>query len=169
MLTIPFQNNDADILESSVDESRTETEQPQPPKRTIHEVESSKPQTQPAPRQKKLLGPASKRAKMVTSSTVDSKSIMKAESTSNTSTTSELIQFKMEPYESGDHSNVLQDSSHDKTYFDDTMGESHTEETEDYSLVEGTDDEPQASTSGDGEGQGTWNFIIEVLCAICVT
>lgn len=150
-----------------MDESRTEPE-PQL-KRTIHEVESSKPPTQPAPRQKKLLGPASKRAKMVTSSTVDSKSVMKAESTSNTST-SELIEFKMEPYESGDHSNVQHDSSHDKTYFDDTMDESQTGDNEDYSLVEGTEDEPQASTSGEGiEGQGTWNLIVEGFCAICVT
>lgn len=148
-----FQSNDVDTLETSADESKIERESQ--PKRTFHEIESCKLPTQPAPRQKKLMGPSSKRPKLVTSSTSDSKSVMKAESTSSTSASAGLIEFKMEPYESGDHSNIQHDVSHDKTYFDDTMDETQTEENEDYSLVEGTDDDVQAGTSGEGvEGQG---------------
>lgn len=156
MQIVIFQNNDTDIIETSIDESKKENESHT--KRTIHEVQSYKSPTQTAPRKKKLLGPASKRAKIVMS---DSKSMSKLENTSNTSTTEEAVQFKMEPYESGEHSNVQYDSNEDETYLEDTM-DSQAEESEEYSLVEGGKGEPQASTSGDGvEGQGTWNFTID--------
>ncbi|XP_063907084.1 protein tramtrack, beta isoform-like isoform X22 [Zophobas morio] len=70
-----------------------------------------------------------------------------------------LIQFKMEPYDQGQSTVTIPDDNTDETFTDDPLDETNADDgNEDYSMMEGGDEEPQAGTSADGtagEGQGT--------------
>lgn len=76
-------------------------------------------------------------------------------------TANDLVQFKMEPYESGE---IASDAAevHEETFEveegggDDAAGQ---DETEDFSLLEGMEGEPQAGTSGDAAGEGQGRFV----------
>lgn len=99
---------------------------------------------------RQLIGRPTKRIKTSTPSASD---VVKSDS----STTGDLVQFKMEPYEIGDATVKEQDSSANDPFGPESNDNDTTqEETEDYSLMEGLEDEPQAGTSGEGaeEGQG---------------
>ncbi|XP_063907062.1 protein tramtrack, beta isoform-like isoform X4 [Zophobas morio] len=69
-----------------------------------------------------------------------------------------LIQFKMEPYDQGQSTVTIPDDNTDETFTDDPLDETNADDgNEDYSMMEGGDEEPQAGTSADGtagEGQG---------------
>ncbi|XP_063907068.1 protein tramtrack, beta isoform-like isoform X9 [Zophobas morio] len=68
-----------------------------------------------------------------------------------------LIQFKMEPYDQGQSTVTIPDDNTDETFTDDPLDETNADDgNEDYSMMEGGDEEPQAGTSADGtagEGQ----------------
>ncbi|XP_063907101.1 modifier of mdg4-like isoform X37 [Zophobas morio] len=74
-----------------------------------------------------------------------------------------LIQFKMEPYDQGQSTVTIPDDNTDETFTDDPLDETNADDgNEDYSMMEGGDEEPQAGTSADGtagEGQGVIYFI----------
>ncbi|XP_063907103.1 modifier of mdg4-like isoform X39 [Zophobas morio] len=74
-----------------------------------------------------------------------------------------LIQFKMEPYDQGQSTVTIPDDNTDETFTDDPLDETNADDgNEDYSMMEGGDEEPQAGTSADGtagEGQGTIFFL----------
>ncbi|XP_063907096.1 modifier of mdg4-like isoform X34 [Zophobas morio] len=73
-----------------------------------------------------------------------------------------LIQFKMEPYDQGQSTVTIPDDNTDETFTDDPLDETNADDgNEDYSMMEGGDEEPQAGTSADGtagEGQGVIYF-----------
>ncbi|XP_063907093.1 modifier of mdg4-like isoform X31 [Zophobas morio] len=73
-----------------------------------------------------------------------------------------LIQFKMEPYDQGQSTVTIPDDNTDETFTDDPLDETNADDgNEDYSMMEGGDEEPQAGTSADGtagEGQGLIYF-----------
>lgn len=84
----------------------------------------------------------------------------------------DLVQFKMEPYEITDSVHEPETSADDDTTFANEgmeMENSQQQEEEDYSLMSGMEEEPQAGTSGEGaegaevgeEGQGTLIFFEE--------
>lgn len=83
-------------------------------------------------------------------------SVSEATVKSDSSTTGDPVQFKMEPYEIGDSTVHEHDTSADDSFgADGTENETtQQEDTEDYSLMEGLDEEPQAGTSGEGAGEG---------------
>lgn len=77
----------------------------------------------------------------------------------NTAPSAELIQFKMEPYDQGQSNQSLNDDNNaDDNFVDDPLEDTNADDgNEDYSMMEGGDEEPQAGTSTDvasGEGQG---------------
>ncbi|XP_063907098.1 modifier of mdg4-like isoform X36 [Zophobas morio] len=73
-----------------------------------------------------------------------------------------LIQFKMEPYDQGQSTVTIPDDNTDETFTDDPLDETNADDgNEDYSMMEGGDEEPQAGTSADGtagEGQDLPRF-----------
>lgn len=86
-------------------------------------------------------------------------SLAKTESpVQNTAPSTELIQFKMEPYDQGQSNQSLNDDNADDNFADDPLEDTNADDgNEDYSMMEGGDEEPQAGTSTDvasGEGQG---------------
>lgn len=95
---------------------------------------------------------------------------IKTPSKVDSKSTEETVQFKMEPYESG--ANVQ--GGQDDTFGDDPLEDSQADDADDYSVMEGSEEEPQAGTSGDavGEGQGMLLKIVfslmSVVCAIRV-
>ncbi|XP_063907078.1 protein tramtrack, beta isoform-like isoform X17 [Zophobas morio] len=74
-----------------------------------------------------------------------------------------LIQFKMEPYDQGQSTVTIPDDNTDETFTDDPLDETNADDgNEDYSMMEGGDEEPQAGTSADGtagEGQVLATYI----------
>jgi len=135
-------------------------------KRT-HEVVETKPT--PATRVKKLAGPASKRPRYVLptsestpvlnqstpTATVVTTSHKVDVATPSTPTTEELIQFKMEPAETREQSQIEGvDDSQVAKYGDESAIDDLQDDTEDYSLMETGDDEPKPGTSADGMGDG---------------
>lgn len=116
---------------------------PPRPKKTIQ-------QTSPAP------SPIAKRPKV--ERPILKPDVISVSSNSNNQQPHEIVQFKTEKFEfveGGDQSNIIEtvdDVPGDNT-FEENMDDTQTEETEDYSIIEG-DDEPQAGTSTDGLGDG---------------
>ncbi|XP_063907066.1 protein tramtrack, beta isoform-like isoform X7 [Zophobas morio] len=74
-----------------------------------------------------------------------------------------LIQFKMEPYDQGQSTVTIPDDNTDETFTDDPLDETNADDgNEDYSMMEGGDEEPQAGTSADGTaGEGQEFYKIE--------
>lgn len=81
--------------------------------------------------------------------------ITKTEPVSNPPAT-EFVQFKMEPYDQSQTISIQDDDEQFGEGLDETVGD----ETEDYSMMESNEEEPQAGTSteGTGEGQGRCSF-----------
>ncbi|XP_063907082.1 modifier of mdg4-like isoform X21 [Zophobas morio] len=75
-----------------------------------------------------------------------------------------LIQFKMEPYDQGQSTVTIPDDNTDETFTDDPLDETNADDgNEDYSMMEGGDEEPQAGTSADGtagEGQDCTIYLV---------
>ncbi|XP_063907086.1 protein tramtrack, beta isoform-like isoform X24 [Zophobas morio] len=76
-----------------------------------------------------------------------------------------LIQFKMEPYDQGQSTVTIPDDNTDETFTDDPLDETNADDgNEDYSMMEGGDEEPQAGTSADGTaGEGQVSGVIHFL------
>ncbi|XP_063907059.1 protein tramtrack, beta isoform-like isoform X2 [Zophobas morio] len=74
-----------------------------------------------------------------------------------------LIQFKMEPYDQGQSTVTIPDDNTDETFTDDPLDETNADDgNEDYSMMEGGDEEPQAGTSADGTaGEGQDDFKVK--------
>lgn len=68
----------------------------------------------------------------------------------------EFVQFKMEPYDQSQTISIQDDDEQFGEGLEETVGD----DTEDYSMMEGNEEEPQAGTSteGTGEGQGRCSF-----------
>lgn len=68
----------------------------------------------------------------------------------------------MEPYDQGQSNQSLNDENADDTFADDPLEDSTADDgNEDYSMMEGADEEPQAGTSSElasGEGQGMFKI-----------
>lgn len=78
-------------------------------------------------------------------------------------TVNSAVEFKMEPYESFEQSDIeILDDSADMDFTG--KGEAHMDESEDYSHLE-AELQPKAGTSAEplNEGQGMWHFII-IFC-----
>ncbi|KAF2897314.1 hypothetical protein ILUMI_08862, partial [Ignelater luminosus] len=134
-------------------------------KRT-HEIMSSKPA--PVARVKKPAGPASKRPRFTIPPTEPSASVSpvacstpvvattaktEVSSVSAVPTSEEMIQFKMEPSEGGEQTQIEGiDESQGDRYVDESAVDDIQDDTEDYTLMETGDDEPKAGTSADGMG-----------------
>ncbi|XP_063907065.1 modifier of mdg4-like isoform X6 [Zophobas morio] len=82
-----------------------------------------------------------------------------------------LIQFKMEPYDQGQSTVTIPDDNTDETFTDDPLDETNADDgNEDYSMMEGGDEEPQAGTSADGtagEGQVAAIKVVKVESGVC--
>ncbi|XP_063907076.1 protein tramtrack, beta isoform-like isoform X15 [Zophobas morio] len=83
-----------------------------------------------------------------------------------------LIQFKMEPYDQGQSTVTIPDDNTDETFTDDPLDETNADDgNEDYSMMEGGDEEPQAGTSADGtagEGQDLPVFFATRKGKVCM-
>ncbi|XP_044756268.1 modifier of mdg4-like isoform X32 [Coccinella septempunctata] len=143
----------------------TENDVDQEEKSVQHLLEDSKSeykQSAPVPRPKKIAPqavapPPAKRQRSSTSSSemAPSSIVTKTEPVTNAPT--EFVQFKMEPYDQSQTISIQDDDEQ----FGEGLEENVGDETEDYSMMEGNEEEPQAGTSteGTGEGQGTIIFI----------
>ncbi|XP_044756236.1 modifier of mdg4-like isoform X2 [Coccinella septempunctata] len=139
----------------------TENDVDQEEKSVQHLLEDSKSeykQSAPVPRPKKIAPqavapPPAKRQRSSTSSSemAPSSIVTKTEPVTNAPT--EFVQFKMEPYDQSQTISIQDDDEQ----FGEGLEENVGDETEDYSMMEGNEEEPQAGTSteGTGEGQGT--------------
>jgi hypothetical protein len=69
----------------------------------------------------------------------------------------------MEPYDQSQSTVTIPDDNPDETFTDDPLDESNADDgNEDYSMMEGGDEEPQAGTSADGTaGEGQEHFKIQ--------
>lgn len=103
--------------------------------------------------------PSAKRVKTASESVKHIKTDPLSTSTPPSQQQEHLVQFKMEKmdaYESGgEHSSIVEnvDNMHNESTFEENLEETHADETEDYSIMEG-EEEPQAGTSTDGLGDG---------------
>ncbi|XP_044756255.1 modifier of mdg4-like isoform X20 [Coccinella septempunctata] len=146
----------------------TENDVDQEEKSVQHLLEDSKSeykQSAPVPRPKKIAPqavapPPAKRQRSSTSSSemAPSSIVTKTEPVTNAPT--EFVQFKMEPYDQSQTISIQDDDEQ----FGEGLEENVGDETEDYSMMEGNEEEPQAGTSteGTGEGQGTIYFAVGV-------
>lgn len=124
-------------------------------------IEETKP-IPSVPRPKKLApqavsAPPVKRQRTSTSSSSEmapSNMITKTEPTATQP--NEFVQFKMEPYDQSQSISIQDDDEQFGEGLEETVGD----DTEDYSMMEGNEEEPQAGTSteGTGEGQGRCSF-----------
>ncbi|XP_044756247.1 modifier of mdg4-like isoform X12 [Coccinella septempunctata] len=142
----------------------TENDVDQEEKSVQHLLEDSKSeykQSAPVPRPKKIAPqavapPPAKRQRSSTSSSemAPSSIVTKTEPVTNAPT--EFVQFKMEPYDQSQTISIQDDDEQ----FGEGLEENVGDETEDYSMMEGNEEEPQAGTSteGTGEGQGAVYF-----------
>ncbi|KAK9884703.1 hypothetical protein WA026_007548 [Henosepilachna vigintioctopunctata] len=123
-------------------------------------VDDYKPEYKPTPsvpRPKKLPSQspaqsAPKRQRLSTSSSevvVPSNVVTKSEPVSNTST--DVVQFKMEPY---DQTQTISIQDDDDNFGGEGLDDTAGDDTEDYSMMEGNEEEPQAGTSAEGSGEG---------------
>ncbi|XP_044756251.1 modifier of mdg4-like isoform X16 [Coccinella septempunctata] len=143
----------------------TENDVDQEEKSVQHLLEDSKSeykQSAPVPRPKKIAPqavapPPAKRQRSSTSSSemAPSSIVTKTEPVTNAPT--EFVQFKMEPYDQSQTISIQDDDEQ----FGEGLEENVGDETEDYSMMEGNEEEPQAGTSteGTGEGQGIIYFL----------
>ncbi|XP_044756241.1 modifier of mdg4-like isoform X7 [Coccinella septempunctata] len=136
----------------------TENDVDQEEKSVQHLLEDSKSeykQSAPVPRPKKIAPqavapPPAKRQRSSTSSSemAPSSIVTKTEPVTNAPT--EFVQFKMEPYDQSQTISIQDDDEQ----FGEGLEENVGDETEDYSMMEGNEEEPQAGTSTEGTGEG---------------
>jgi hypothetical protein len=134
----------------------------EPPKPS--EVETPKVTTRPKKIHHSPAAPPAKRPRTSVTEQNVTTAVTKTEpAASSTPTNEQLIQFKMEPYDQSQSTVTIPDDNPDETFTDDPLDESNADDgNEDYSMMEGGDEEPQAGTSADGtagEGQGMFHFI----------
>jgi hypothetical protein len=130
----------------------------EPPKPS--EVETPKVTTRPKKIHHSPAAPPAKRPRTSVTEQNVTTAVTKTEpAASSTPTNEQLIQFKMEPYDQSQSTVTIPDDNPDETFTDDPLDESNADDgNEDYSMMEGGDEEPQAGTSADGtagEGQDT--------------
>ncbi|CAH1381103.1 unnamed protein product [Tenebrio molitor] len=128
----------------------------EPPKPS--EVETPKVTTRPKKIHHSPAAPPAKRPRTSVTEQNVTTAVTKTEpAASSTPTNEQLIQFKMEPYDQSQSTVTIPDDNPDETFTDDPLDESNADDgNEDYSMMEGGDEEPQAGTSADGtagEGQ----------------
>ncbi|KAL3277344.1 hypothetical protein HHI36_012695 [Cryptolaemus montrouzieri] len=127
-------------------------------------VDDYKPEYKPSPsvpRPKKLPPPApvvsAPKRQRLSSSTSEvvtpSNVVTKTEPIS--STPSEVVQFKMEPYDQTQSISIQDD---DEQFGGESLDDTVGDDTEDYSMMEGNEEEPQAGTSAEGSGEGQASF-----------
>ncbi|XP_044756246.1 modifier of mdg4-like isoform X11 [Coccinella septempunctata] len=141
----------------------TENDVDQEEKSVQHLLEDSKSeykQSAPVPRPKKIAPqavapPPAKRQRSSTSSSemAPSSIVTKTEPVTNAPT--EFVQFKMEPYDQSQTISIQDDDEQ----FGEGLEENVGDETEDYSMMEGNEEEPQAGTSTEGTGEGQVSVI----------
>jgi hypothetical protein len=129
----------------------------EPPKPS--EVETPKVTTRPKKIHHSPAAPPAKRPRTSVTEQNVTTAVTKTEPAASSAPTNEqLIQFKMEPYDQSQSTVTIPDDNPDETFTDDPLDESNADDgNEDYSMMEGGDEEPQAGTSADGtagEGQG---------------
>ncbi|XP_068911849.1 protein tramtrack, beta isoform-like isoform X7 [Tenebrio molitor] len=130
----------------------------EPPKPS--DVETPKVTTRPKKIHHSPAAPPAKRPRTSVTEQNVTTAVTKTEpAASSTPTNEQLIQFKMEPYDQSQSTVTIPDDNPDETFTDDPLDESNADDgNEDYSMMEGGDEEPQAGTSADGtagEGQDT--------------
>ncbi|XP_068911845.1 protein tramtrack, alpha isoform-like isoform X3 [Tenebrio molitor] len=128
----------------------------EPPKPS--DVETPKVTTRPKKIHHSPAAPPAKRPRTSVTEQNVTTAVTKTEpAASSTPTNEQLIQFKMEPYDQSQSTVTIPDDNPDETFTDDPLDESNADDgNEDYSMMEGGDEEPQAGTSADGtagEGQ----------------
>jgi hypothetical protein len=128
----------------------------EPPKPS--EVETPKVTTRPKKIHHSPAAPPAKRPRTSVTEQNVTTAVTKTEPAASSAPTNEqLIQFKMEPYDQSQSTVTIPDDNPDETFTDDPLDESNADDgNEDYSMMEGGDEEPQAGTSADGtagEGQ----------------
>ncbi|XP_049821077.1 modifier of mdg4 isoform X5 [Aethina tumida] len=97
--------------------------------------------------------PSPKRARLSSDNSQLMTPVTKTEQLAPISTSNEVVQFKMEPYDQNQSISI--DETPDETFGDDnTLDEANVDDTEDYSMMEGGEEEPQAGTSAEGAGEG---------------
>ncbi|XP_044756270.1 modifier of mdg4-like isoform X34 [Coccinella septempunctata] len=144
----------------------TENDVDQEEKSVQHLLEDSKSeykQSAPVPRPKKIAPqavapPPAKRQRSSTSSSemAPSSIVTKTEPVTNAPT--EFVQFKMEPYDQSQTISIQDDDEQ----FGEGLEENVGDETEDYSMMEGNEEEPQAGTSTEGTGEGQGGIVYTV-------
>ncbi|XP_045468584.1 modifier of mdg4-like isoform X15 [Harmonia axyridis] len=135
----------------------TENDTDQEEKSIQHIVEETK-SVPSVPRPKKLppsqavVQPPAKRQRTSTSSSEMAPSNVVTKTEPITNPPNEFVQFKMEPYDQSQTISIQDDDEQFGEGLEETVGD----DTEDYSMMEGNEEEPQAGTSteGTGEGQG---------------
>ncbi|XP_045468582.1 protein tramtrack, beta isoform-like isoform X13 [Harmonia axyridis] len=139
----------------------TENDTDQEEKSIQHIVEETK-SVPSVPRPKKLppsqavVQPPAKRQRTSTSSSEMAPSNVVTKTEPITNPPNEFVQFKMEPYDQSQTISIQDDDEQFGEGLEETVGD----DTEDYSMMEGNEEEPQAGTSteGTGEGQGIIYF-----------
>ncbi|XP_045468602.1 protein tramtrack, beta isoform-like isoform X32 [Harmonia axyridis] len=139
----------------------TENDTDQEEKSIQHIVEETK-SVPSVPRPKKLppsqavVQPPAKRQRTSTSSSEMAPSNVVTKTEPITNPPNEFVQFKMEPYDQSQTISIQDDDEQFGEGLEETVGD----DTEDYSMMEGNEEEPQAGTSteGTGEGQDTIYF-----------
>ncbi|XP_045468585.1 protein tramtrack, beta isoform-like isoform X16 [Harmonia axyridis] len=140
----------------------TENDTDQEEKSIQHIVEETK-SVPSVPRPKKLppsqavVQPPAKRQRTSTSSSEMAPSNVVTKTEPITNPPNEFVQFKMEPYDQSQTISIQDDDEQFGEGLEETVGD----DTEDYSMMEGNEEEPQAGTSteGTGEGQGVIYFL----------
>ncbi|XP_019880604.1 protein tramtrack, beta isoform isoform X27 [Aethina tumida] len=106
--------------------------------------------------------PSPKRARLSSDNSQLMTPVTKTEQLAPISTSNEVVQFKMEPYDQNQSISI--DETPDETFGDDnTLDEANVDDTEDYSMMEGGEEEPQAGTSAEGAGEGQVKVYIDAL------
>ncbi|XP_045468595.1 modifier of mdg4-like isoform X25 [Harmonia axyridis] len=133
----------------------TENDTDQEEKSIQHIVEETK-SVPSVPRPKKLppsqavVQPPAKRQRTSTSSSEMAPSNVVTKTEPITNPPNEFVQFKMEPYDQSQTISIQDDDEQFGEGLEETVGD----DTEDYSMMEGNEEEPQAGTSTEGTGEG---------------
>ncbi|XP_045468614.1 protein tramtrack, beta isoform-like isoform X43 [Harmonia axyridis] len=139
----------------------TENDTDQEEKSIQHIVEETK-SVPSVPRPKKLppsqavVQPPAKRQRTSTSSSEMAPSNVVTKTEPITNPPNEFVQFKMEPYDQSQTISIQDDDEQFGEGLEETVGD----DTEDYSMMEGNEEEPQAGTSTEGTGEGQGRIFI---------
>ncbi|CAH0552590.1 unnamed protein product [Brassicogethes aeneus] len=127
-----------------------------PPVQKQRKIMQSSPVVQPAPKRQRLTSDSQPTPPPITKT----EPISSVLTPSSSSTTDQMVQFKMEPYDQSQTINLADDAADDTFGDDHTLDETTMDDTEDYNMMEGGEEEPQAGTSTEVAGEGQ-DFIEE--------